>query len=163
MPGFKDGNSNQAEFSAPSSILLSQDHKTLYVSDSGNNALRAVHLDDACRVTTLCGVSGSGQVDGAPDVARLKRPGRLRLSADGRTLYFLDQAGLALRSMDLLSGTVRTVLDLVTPTASQGSPSFDLDTAQKGIYFTVPARNALLYSSLDGKVTRTVGTDPLYG
>jgi hypothetical protein len=161
--GYTDGKFDEARFSSPRSIIISANRNLLYVSDFGNNCLREIHLDEACRVSTLCGVTSSGKVDGDSTTARLNHPGRLRLSNDGKTLYFLDQDGTSLRAMDLISSTVKTVLELSSMTGGLGVGCFDLNLAENGIYFNVAAQNALLFSSLDGKVTRTVAVDPLYG
>lgn len=58
-PGFSDGVGASAEFWEPSGLAFSGDHKTIYVADTNNGAIRMIDVDSK-RVSTLDVVEGAG-------------------------------------------------------------------------------------------------------
>ncbi|NND12731.1 MAG: redoxin domain-containing protein, partial [Acidimicrobiia bacterium] len=58
--GFADGDADQASFSEPRGMALSDDGSTLYVADSGNHLIREVNLTSR-RVATVAGTGERGR------------------------------------------------------------------------------------------------------
>jgi sugar lactone lactonase YvrE len=107
--GSKDGNFLEASFNKPGGLALSKDGDILYVADAGNHAIRAIALRNQNRVSSLAGGQGSGSSDGIGSAARLSAPAGVQLSADGDSLFILDQNGQALRSLDLRTRRLSTL------------------------------------------------------
>ncbi|HTA16756.1 MAG TPA: hypothetical protein VK786_03315 [bacterium] len=107
--GYRDGQFLDADFKDPEGLALSKDQARLYVADTGNHAVRVIALDAQDRVSTLVGNGSSGMLDGAGSASRLSSPSLLALSGDGMGLWVLDQAGTALRYVDLGSGAIRSM------------------------------------------------------
>ncbi len=113
--GFVDGTGAAARFSQPFDLVLDA-AGNLYVSDSGNNAIRKI--TPAGVVTTLAGggPSNPGFVDGVGNAARFKTPERIAFGAGGH-LYLADQqfnpvgyaGGEAIRVVDSSTGQVTTL------------------------------------------------------
>lgn len=108
--GNADGYFLRASFRSPSDLALSPDKNTLYVVDSGNNAVRTVALRKQDLVGTLCGGGDPGDRDGVGAQARLSNPSQAALSVDGSNLYILDQDGHEIRRLDPLSGRLDTLV-----------------------------------------------------
>lgn len=78
---------------------------TLYIADTGNHAIRALHPDGT--LSTLAGDGTAGWVDGPLAEARFHGPQRIRW-ADG-ALWVADAFNHAIRRVDPAGGQVRTV------------------------------------------------------
>ena len=65
---------------------MNEKEKVLYVSDSGNDAIRIVNLIDG-RVDTLCGNGKGGRDDGIGNEATFKYPEGLAFDAISNYLY----------------------------------------------------------------------------
>jgi sugar lactone lactonase YvrE len=79
--GFHDGLGADARFDTPSGIAISVDG-TIYVADTGNNAIRRITRDGM--VTTLAGDAVAGFQDGPAREARFNGPVGVAVSASGR-------------------------------------------------------------------------------
>lgn len=77
--GYRDGEPEIALFYYPAGMVLDNEN-TLYVSDSGNNSIRAFYLDD--RVETVAGDGTYGFVNGYGSEARFRFPFGLDLGKD---------------------------------------------------------------------------------
>ncbi len=80
-PGFSDGSGYAARFSTPSGIAIDQ-YGTLYVADTGNNAIRRVTRDG--QVSTVAGTGVAGFRDGPSLTSRFNAPIGLAVDAAGR-------------------------------------------------------------------------------
>lgn len=95
MWGFQDGIGTEARFASPSDIVRDTDG-TLYVADTGNNAIRKI--DTNGKVTTVAGGTGDGNLTGALPGALLRpkgiaiiAPKTLAVSVKGAVLKVLLQ------------------------------------------------------------------------
>jgi sugar lactone lactonase YvrE len=79
--GFRDGVGADARFDTPSGITIATDG-TIYVADTGNNAIRRITRD--AMVTTLAGDGVAGFQDGPAHEARFNGPVGVAVSASGR-------------------------------------------------------------------------------
>lgn len=104
--GSSNGPAASAQFNQPYGVALSPDHKTLYVADYLNHAIRAIDLV-ARRVTTLAGNGTAGFADGKGDQAQFNQPYNVKADASGR-LYVPDQNNHAVRRIEP-DGTVATI------------------------------------------------------
>ena len=114
-----DNKGLEASFAQPSGITT--DGTTLWVADSETSSIRAVTLANR-DVKTLVGkdLFVFGDVDGAPDVARLEHP--LGVAVLGRALYVADTYNSKIKRLDLATSSTRTLVggrdhkDLFEPT-----------------------------------------------
>ncbi|MBS2013051.1 MAG: hypothetical protein JST00_09200 [Deltaproteobacteria bacterium] len=113
------GERRAALFDTPRSLAMSPEGDAIYVTDTGNYAIRRVDLE-SLRVTTPFGTLGeAGSTDGRGADARfglrgLGNPWTGGIAIDGRdpsrpTMYVADSANHTLRSIDLSTSEVRTV------------------------------------------------------
>ena len=79
--GFADGVGADARFDTPSGLAVAADG-TIYVADTGNNAIRRIARDGS--VTTLAGNGTAGFQDGAASEAQFNGPVGVAVSAAGR-------------------------------------------------------------------------------
>ena len=110
--GFADGSGNGARFDMPSGIALAGDG-TLFVADTGNNAIRRIAPDG--RVTTIAGDGEAGYVDGRRQDARFNGPVDVAVDAAGRVIV-ADTYNDRIRAISP-DGTVTTI-------AGNGVPGF---------------------------------------
>ncbi|GAC1540960.1 MAG: hypothetical protein NVS3B10_05570 [Polyangiales bacterium] len=101
-----DNTGTDASFAQPSG--LNTDGTTLWVADSETSSIRAVTLATR-EVKTLVGkdLFVFGDVDGAPDLARLEHP--LGVAVVGRALFIADTYNSKIKRLDLATSTVRTI------------------------------------------------------
>lgn len=99
-----------AYFNRPTGIALSTDGRTLYVADSSNNRIRKVDVNTG-QVSLLAGGS-RGFIDGTGSRAKFRKPYTLLLSPNGKTLYVVDLGNHAIRSIDLKTKKVTTLLGI---------------------------------------------------
>ncbi len=105
--GSTDGTGQTARFFEPADVVADgQGH--VYVADTNNDTVRQVTYPGGV-VTTLLGLAPhAGEVDGAALTgAEFDAP--LGLCSDGTNLYVVDNAGCAIRQIDLATATVTTL------------------------------------------------------
>jgi len=106
--GFSDATGTSARFKQPNGVALSSDGATLYVSDYGNNRIRAV-VTGTGAVTTLSGTGSAGSVDGAAAVATFNSPSGLALKSDNSLLYVADRFSHKIRTVATTGGVASTL------------------------------------------------------
>ncbi|MEB3198334.1 MAG: SMP-30/gluconolactonase/LRE family protein [Candidatus Sericytochromatia bacterium] len=122
VAGMADGPGDQARFGYPRGIALSQDGKTLFVSDAVNHRICKIALDTPEKtVTTYAGGGGSGLKDGKGGEARFHHPHGLFLDGSG-ILYVADSSNHAIRRITP-DGTVSTLSGTTGQPGSQDGPA----------------------------------------
>jgi hypothetical protein len=101
------GQATLATLSSPKAIAFDGDH-TLYISDTGNNAIRTVDLSTGI-ITTVAGTGTAGFSgdNGTATAAKLSSPWAIALGPDG-SLYIADQANNRVRKVST-GGVISTV------------------------------------------------------
>lgn len=116
VPGYVDGIGQEARFNMPSGIT--NDGKSLYVSDDRNNKIRRIDIATSQVSTlagpdeTVCATGWRGQCpggikDGPASEARFSYPAYL--ATDGKYLY-VDDSNNTIRRISLATGEVKTLL-----------------------------------------------------
>lgn len=154
--GFADGVGSAARFSAPSAIAIDS-AGTLYVADTGNNAIRRVARDG--RVDTLAGDGVAGDRDGPRQQARFNGPVGVAVDPSGRIIV-ADTYNDRIRAITP-DGRVVTVAGSGKPGADDGVASearFDtpcgVATDRAGRIFVADTGNGVVrIISPDGMVT----------
>jgi sugar lactone lactonase YvrE len=113
--GFADGVGEAAQFSSPSGLAIDAGG-TLYVADTGNNAIRRIAPDG--RVSTLAGDGVAGDRDGPALQARFNGPIGVAVDAAGRIIV-ADTYNDRVRAIDP-DGTVRTLAGANQPGTADG-------------------------------------------
>lgn len=112
--GFEDGNAlGEAKFNNPYSLALDIPKNRLYVADASNARIRTIVLnqDSAARtVSTLAGSGDFDMVDGTGTSAELGNPVGLAYDPNSDILYFTDWYNNAIRSVNVLTGEVNTLV-----------------------------------------------------
>ena len=103
-PGFADGPGKTARFQTISGLALAPDG-TLYVADTGNNAIRRIAPDG--QVTTVAGDGVAGYQDGPAKQARFNGPIGIAVDRSGRVLV-ADTYNDRIRRIEP-DGTVTTI------------------------------------------------------
>jgi sugar lactone lactonase YvrE len=103
-PGFADGTAGTARFNAPSRVESDADGN-LYVTDTGNSAIRSV--TPAGAVATLAGNGSCGSADGTGTSAQFCNPKGIALDRWGN-LFVADTGNHTVRRIDT-AGRVTTV------------------------------------------------------
>ncbi|MDQ3487284.1 MAG: gluconolaconase [Acidobacteriota bacterium] len=103
-PGFEDGPGQTAQFQTVSGLALAPDG-SLYVADTGNNAIRRIAPDGL--VSTVAGDGVAGYQDGAARQARFNGPIGVAVDRTGRVLV-ADTYNDRIRRIEL-DGTVATI------------------------------------------------------
>lgn len=104
VPGLVDGAAGAARFYGPRG--LSTDGSSLYVADSGNNAVRRLELASGVVSTLAGGGPAFAYGDGSWDQARFFAP--IKLVVDGGVLWLADTNNRVIRRLDLLACSVST-------------------------------------------------------
>jgi sugar lactone lactonase YvrE len=105
-----DGPLLLSRFRSPGGIALRADGSEAFVADSFNHVIRRIDVQLG-RVETLAGIpQASGFADGFADTARFNTPTGVQLSADERQLWIADRTNRALRTLDLETLEVTTLL-----------------------------------------------------
>jgi len=133
--GYVDGTGTAARFYNPTYITT--DGANLYVTDSGNFAIRKIVISTA-EVTTLAGSTlgeyGAGFTDGTGSAASFSTINGI--ATDGTNLYVADTGNLALRKIVISSGVVTTMLkDYIYSGTSVWSP-YGLCADGRGLFVT---------------------------
>ncbi|HEY7981682.1 MAG TPA: hypothetical protein VID19_09345, partial [Candidatus Eremiobacteraceae bacterium] len=105
-PGGADGTGSDARFFGPVGIVYDSRDGNLYVTDSGNNAIRRITPQGV--VTTLAGGSGVGSSDGVGSAASFYRPTGIAYDKDDDSLYVVDSGNALIRHVSM-SGRVQTL------------------------------------------------------
>jgi DNA-binding beta-propeller fold protein YncE len=103
--GFADGAGSDARFDTPSGLAIAADG-TMYVADTGNNAVRRIARDGS--VTTLAGEGTAGLQDGQGREARFNGPLGIAVDASGR-VFVADTYNDRIRVVEP-DGIVRTIV-----------------------------------------------------
>jgi hypothetical protein len=111
--GYLNGYLRNAIFSSPSGMAADPDRDVLYVADTGNNAVRTVHLTSGI-VETLSGGTPSllmnkTHVDGSMNIAQFLAPTGLAYDRPNSVLYVADSLNGAVRAIDIQGRTVSTL------------------------------------------------------
>ncbi len=104
----------QASFQEPAGVAVAPDGR-VFVSDSGNNAIRVIQPDGTVDLVLGDYLAGFSDEGGAP---RLTRPQRIRL--DGDRLLIADSGNHVVRAVDLVTGVASIF-------AGTGEPGSDGD------------------------------------
>lgn len=110
--GYKDGAGEDAQFWAPSSIVVDEDGN-LYIADTKNHLIRKA--TSAGAVTTYAG-STKGYADGSSTEAKFNEPEGLAIDSEGN-LYVADAVNHKIRKIDpdrnisTLAGSTRGFMD----------------------------------------------------
>lgn len=126
--GFADGVGGEARFNTPSALAIDRSG-TLYVADTGNNAIRRVTRDG--RVTTIAGDGEAGYRDGPGRVARFNGPVGVAIAPDGR-LIVADTYNDRIRAI-APDGTVSTLAGSGEPGVADGSTTAALFDTPCGV------------------------------
>ena len=160
-PGFQDGAFLKASFKGPSGLALSKDGLTLYVCDSGNNAIRTVDLAHQNKVSTLCGGKAGDSV-GAFENSSFTNPGGMQLSDDGGKLYVLDQGNGRIKCLDLKTRVSSVVFECPQDGLKHDLTSMALDTAHHCLYTSDASAQCLYRGDLTGGAAEKLGGESLY-
>ena len=121
--GFADGGATQARFASPSGLAFDS-RGSLYVADTGNNAIRRVAADG--QVITLAGRDDAGTDDGAGRDARFNGPIGIAVDAAGRVVV-ADTYNDRIRRVDR-NGVVSTIAGAVRGFADGRAEDARFDT-----------------------------------
>ena len=102
--GFTNGSGTLASFNLPNGITT--DRTNLYVTDSGNNAIRKIVIATG-QVTTLAGSGTAGFTNGSGTSASFNSPNGITMS--GTNLYVADSGNNAIREIAIATGQVTTL------------------------------------------------------
>jgi hypothetical protein len=156
--GFTNGPGASATFSAPTAVAVNQMTGTVYVADTGNNAIRAV--DAMGNVTTYAGTGVAGFRDGPAAVAQFNAPQGVALDAAGN-LYVADTGNNRIRMISM-TGNVTTIAGTSAPLASGAVTPGPLNGAGLSVAFngphgiTVGPNNVLYVSETFGQRIRAI-------
>jgi hypothetical protein len=149
--GFADGVGPDARFSTPSAIALGADG-TLYVADTGNNAIRRVTPDG--RVTTYAGDGTPGYRDGPAASAQFNGPIGIAIDRDGRVLV-ADSYNDRIRIIDR-AGTVSTLAGAGGPGWTEGSASTAQFHTPSGVA-VLPSGDVIVADTGNGAIRKVSG------
>lgn len=107
---YKNGELTHTQFKYPTFGALDSSSNSLYVSDHGNHVIRKIDLFTH-QVTTLCGDSTNHTwKDGVGSEARFRYPEGMALDEKKRILYVSDSYNHVIRSVNLIDGSVTTIV-----------------------------------------------------
>jgi DNA-binding beta-propeller fold protein YncE len=107
QPGYQDGTRDESRFHWPTSLTLSKDGETLFISDHWNRVIRAICVQTGITTTFAGQVDIYDIVDGPKEKACFKSTSVLKFSPDGNTLYVVDFK--CLRTICIETGQVDTI------------------------------------------------------
>ena len=97
-PDYIDGPISTAKFSFPRSLFYDTSTEGIFISDSGNQAIR--HINSSGYVSTIAGNGTIGFENGLGDVARFWRPRDVTMDSD-RNLYVAETGNDVIRKIVL--------------------------------------------------------------
>jgi sugar lactone lactonase YvrE len=111
-----------AQLNAPQRLAIDS-VGNIYIADAGNNAVRRVDASSGI-ITTVAGTGVAGfRGDGGPATsAQLRKPRGIALDGDG-LLYVADSGNHRIRSVDLVTGTIRTIAGSTLGFSGDGGPA----------------------------------------
>lgn len=114
----EEGATDGAEAVPSLNVLgISADGKSLYISDSGNNAIRKIELATGS-VETIAGSSTAGKTNDVGIAAAFSYP--QSVSSDGNSLYVADYSNHLIRKIVLATGVVSTLAGSGKPGKADG-------------------------------------------
>ncbi len=153
LAGWRDDLRSDSLFDGPAFLALNQATASLYVSDSNNHVIRRATAGPLGRVETLAGRAGMpGRQDGGLTEARFDSPQGVALDSKGG-LWVADTGNHAIRRIDLVGGTVRTVAGLAGHAGSA-------DGVGSEARFNSPVGIAVLPEPLADQLVRLQSGDP---
>jgi RHS repeat-associated protein len=129
-PGFVDGAA--AQFKEPAALAFDAATQSLYVADSGNNAVRRVTLSGI--VSTVAGSGHPGDTDGIGVNATFKQPGGITIGSGGN-VFVADTGNDRIRSV-APNGAVTTVAGGMHSGFANGPAPQALFNGPQGIMFS---------------------------
>lgn len=93
----------------PGKVLADGARQRIFIADTNHHRIVMANLLDG-RVSAVFGSGAAGWIDGVGLEAAFHNPQGLALSEDGATLYVADTDNHAIRSIDLESGSVTTLV-----------------------------------------------------
>ena len=120
LPGFSDGRGRLSHLREPISVAVAEDG-TVYIADSGNNAIRKVSTDG--EVSTLAG-GKPGYRDGRGTEAQFNWPTGIAVGPDGN-IYVCDSGNNKIRRITP-DGVVSTIAGRIVAGRSDG-PAFEAE------------------------------------
>jgi sugar lactone lactonase YvrE len=132
--GKEDGPATKSMFNGPSGVAT--DGKTVYVADTGNDAIRKIDLS-TMTTSTIAGTGEEGSKDGPGPQAQFNNPGAMCLN--GATLYVMDGDNHAIRKIDTGTNAV-TTLTQVNGHIGSGCA---ITTDGKTLYYSDTTENAV--------------------
>lgn len=100
-PGYLNGIGAAAKFSYPAGVAVTGDGNTVYVSDTGNNAIRRI-VTGTGEVTTYAGSTTFGIANGIGTHAQFHHPGGIAVNTNGE-LFVTDTFNNTVRKITLSS------------------------------------------------------------
>lgn len=148
-PALRDGHFIKAAFKGPKGLTLSEGGETLFVADSGNGAVRAIHLDRQNSVETLC--------------TGLVNPTDLALSTDQGKLYIYDRGSRKIEVLALPGKTLSTAFTLGAGT-DRGLEAIGLALTPGGsrLCFIDPVEGSLMIGDVKSGVLKAALKDPVF-
>ena len=160
--GFADGSGAEARFDTPSGLAIDADG-TLYVADTGNNAIRRITRDG--RVSTVAGDGTAGYRDGPAHQAQFNGPLDVAVDASGR-IVVADTYNDRLRAITR-DGNVSTIAGGGVPGYVDGPPAdalFDTPAGvaigRSGNILVADTGNDVVREIADGAVSTPAGPFP---
>ena len=162
------GPARDASMSQSVGMALADDG-TLYIGDTRNNAIRVVSPDGI--MDTLSGAGEAALVDGEKDDACFFQPHHVAVG-DG-VLYVADAGNHAVRSVDLVTGAVRTIAgtgiagfsgDGALATAAQLDTPQGVAVGPDGELYIADSENHVIrVVTTDGVIATAVGQPGVFG
>jgi len=156
-----DGPADQAEFGFPRDLLM-DDEWNLYISDSGNRAIRMMTPDGV--VTTFAGTGEFGNEDGPRNEATLGSPNQMVWHENG-DMYFTDRTTHFVRKISsdgivsTIAGTgARSSVDGPVDRATFELPNGIVIDADGNIYVSDTGGNTIRMITPDGNVVTVAGS-----
>lgn len=156
--GYQDGDQKDAMFWCPSSLVLSSDFRTLYISDKYNHCIRVVDIGTRS-VSTLVGhPTRIGFENGDFQAVCFNTPSSLAISPDDSYLYVADSGNRAIRCIDLRNKTVSTLLEHDIENLENNLESLTISNDGKQLYLCNAVNNSIFkISILEKSMSRLVG------
>ncbi len=116
--GYAEGLGTSAVFSSPQGLAVDSIRNLLYISDSGNHAIRKLDLS-TYQTSLVAGSPGvSGYADGIGSNAKFYNPGGIDIDAQNNILYVADTGNQVIREINLNTDQTSFIAGHMTTTAS---------------------------------------------